>query len=277
MNLLHDSQERIVTTFDTPGPIRARVRLHAGGVRVIASDTDHTVVTVTPSRPDRANDVDAAQRTTVSLVDGVLDVAAPRERGLGLVWRPSSVDVLVELPTGSDLDAETSAGDLEAGGRLGECVLRTSAGDVRADEAARARLRTSAGNVDLRRATAEADLSTSAGSVTLGEASGRVVLRTSSGDVTVNRSAGRLDARTAYGQLRVDSVSEGEISLATGYGAIDVGVLDGTAVRLDVTSDHGHVRSELAPTAGRPDDSERVATVAARTTYGNVTIRKALS
>ncbi|CAN7374555.1 DUF4097 family beta strand repeat-containing protein [Knoellia sp. LjRoot47] len=266
-----------MTTFDTPGPIRARVRLHAGGVRVVASGTEHTVVTVTPSRPDRANDVDAAQRTVVTLVDGVLDVAAPRERGLGLVWRPSSVEVLVELPSDSHVDAETSAGDLEATGRLGECVLRTSAGNVRADEASRARLRTSAGNVDVRRSTHEADLSTSAGNVTLGDAAGRSVLRTSSGDITVGRSAGRLDARTAYGQMRVDSVSEGEIRLATGYGTIDVGVLDGTAVRLDVSSDHGQVRSELAPTPGRPEDAERVATVSARTTYGSVTIRKALS
>lgn len=275
--LLHHHQESIVTTFDTPEPVRARVRLHAGGVRVVASDTDHTVVTVTPSRPDRANDVDAAERTVVTLRDGVLDVAAPRERGLGLVWRPSSVEVLVELPTDSHVDAETSAGDLEATGRLAECVLRTSAGNVRADEAARARLRTSAGDVHVRRATVEADLSSSAGNVTLGDAGGRTVLRTSTGDVTVGRSAGRLDARTAYGQMRVDSVSEGEVTLATGYGSIDVGVLDGTAVRLDVSSDHGHVRSELAPTHDRPDDTERVATVAARTTYGSVTIRKALS
>ena len=32
-----DHQESAVTTFDTPTPIRARVRLHAGGLRVIAS------------------------------------------------------------------------------------------------------------------------------------------------------------------------------------------------------------------------------------------------
>jgi DUF4097 and DUF4098 domain-containing protein YvlB len=277
MTTLRDSQERLVTTFDTPEPIRARIRLHAGGVRVVASDTEHTVVTVTPSRPDRAGDVDAAERTSVTLVDGVLDVTVPRDRGLAVVWRPASVEVLVELPADSHLDAETSAGDIDASGRFGECVLRTSAGNVRADEASHARLRTSAGNVDVRRASVEADLSTSAGNVTLGTSGGRAVLRTSSGDIAVGRSAGRLDARTAYGQMRVDCVSEGELTLATGYGAIEVGVLDGTAVRLDVTSDHGQVRSELAPTQGRPEDSERVATVAARTTYGNVTIRKALS
>ena len=77
--------------------------------------------------------------------------------------------------------------------------------------------------------------------------------------------------------MRVDSSSEGELTLATGYGSIDVGVLDGTAARLDVASDHGHVRSELAPTAGPPQDAARTATIAAVTKYGNVTIRKALS
>lgn len=277
MTLLHHAQETSVTTFDTPAPIRARVRLHAGGLRVIASDTEHTVVTVIPSRPERAGDIDAAERTSVTLVDGVLDVTAPRDRGLSLVWRPASVDVLIELPSDSHLDAETSAGDIETTGRLGECILKTSAGNVRADETARARLRTSAGNVDVRRATVEADLSTSAGNVTLGDSGGRATLRASTGDIAVGRSAGRLDARTSYGQMRVDSISEGELTLATGYGSIDVGVLHGTAARLDVASDHGHVRSELAPTAGRPDGAELTATIAAVTKYGNITIRKALS
>lgn len=274
---LTHTQETFVTTFDTAAPIRARVRLHAGGLRVIASDIDHTVVTVTPSRPDRAGDIDAAERTTVTLVDGMLDVAAPRDRGISLVWRPASVEVLIELPTGSHVDAETSAGDIETTGRLGECVLTTSAGNVRADETARARLRTSAGNVEVRRATVEADLSTSAGNVALGDCGGRATLRASTGDISVGRSAGRVDARTAYGQLRVDSVSEGELTLATGYGSIDIGVLDGTAARLDVVSDHGHVRSELTPASGPPEDAERTATVAAMTKYGNITIRKALS
>ncbi|MFC7489379.1 MULTISPECIES: DUF4097 family beta strand repeat-containing protein [unclassified Knoellia] len=266
-----------MTTFDTPAPIRARVRLHAGSVRAVASDTDHTVVTVTPSRPDRAGDVDAAERTSVTLVDGVLDVAAPRDRGLSLVWRPASVEVLVELPSGSHLDAETSAGDIEATGRLGECTLKTSAGNVRADETSRAQLRTSAGNVDVRRATVEADLNTSAGNVTLGDSAGRATLRASTGDISVGRSSGRLDARTSYGQMRVDSISQGELTLATGYGSIDVGVLDGTAARLDVSSNHGHVRSELSPRPGRPEGAELTAAIAAVTKYGNITIRKALS
>lgn len=277
MTVLEHTQETSVTTFDTLSPIRARVRLHAGGLRVIASDTDHTVVTVIPSRPDRAGDVDAAERTSVTLVDGVLDVTAPRDRGISLVWRPASIEVLIELPSDSHVDAETSAGDIETTGRLGECTLKTSAGNVRADETTRARLRTSAGNVDVRRATVEADLSTSAGNVTLGDSGGRATLRASTGDITVGRSAGRLDARTSYGQMRVDSITEGELTLATGYGSIDVGVLDGTAARLDVASDHGHVRSELAPTAGRPEDAQHTATIAAVTKYGNITIRKALS
>jgi DUF4097 and DUF4098 domain-containing protein YvlB len=271
------SQEQQMPTFDTPHPVRARVRLHAGNLRVAASDTDHTVVTVTPSRPDRAGDVQAAERTTVTLVDGVLDVAAPRDRGLNLVWRPASVEVLIELPSDSHVDAETAAGDIETAGRLGECLLKTSAGNVRADETTRARLRTSAGNVDVRRASVEADLSTSAGNITLGDSGGRATLRTSTGDIAIGRTAGRVDARTSYGQMRVDSLTEGELTLATGYGSIDVGVLDGTPARLDVSSDHGHVRSELTPTAGRPEDAERTATIAAATKYGNVTIRKALS
>lgn len=264
-------------TFDTPHPVRARVRLHAGNVRIAASDTAHTVVTVTPTRPDRAGDVQAAERAIVTFADEVLDVRVAKERGLGLVWRPGSIEVLIELPHDSHVDAEIAAGDIEASGRLGECDLKTSAGNVRAQEATRARLRTSAGNVEIRRVTIEADLSTSAGNVTVGDCSGRTTLRASSGDINVGRSAGRVDARTAYGQMRVDCVTDGAITLATGYGAIDVGILDGTAAQLDVVSDHGHVRSELAPTDAPSLETDRTANITARTKYGNVTIRKALT
>ncbi|WP_035940809.1 DUF4097 family beta strand repeat-containing protein [Knoellia aerolata] len=266
-----------MSTFDTPAPIRARVRQHAGSLRAVASPSEHTTVTVTPSRPDRPGDVEAAQRTRVTLVDGVLDVTVPRDRGLGAIWRPASVDVLLELPCDSHLDAETAAGDLEASGRLADCRLKTSAGNVRVEEATRAHLRTSAGNVDARRVSEEADLSTSAGNVGLGEGSGHTTLRAGSGDITVGRSAGRLDARTAYGQMRVDSVREGALSLATGYGTIDIGVLDGTAAKLDVSSEHGHVRSELQPAADGPGEAEPTASITAVTRYGNVTIRRALS
>lgn len=266
-----------MSTFDTPTPIHARVRQHAGSLRAVASDTARTTVTVTPSRADRPSDVEAAQRTSVALVDGVLEVSVPRDRGLGAIWRPASVEVLLELPRDSHLDAETAAGDLEASGRLAQCRLKTSAGNVRVEEATRAHLRTSAGNVDARRVTVEADLATSAGNVGLGDGGGHATLRASSGDITVGRSAGRLDARTAYGQMRVDRVSGGALTLATGYGTIDIGIAEGTAARLDVSSEHGHVRSELAPAVDGPSDAEATATVTAVTRYGNVTIRRALS
>lgn len=264
-------------SFETTQPVRARVRLHAGNVRVAASDLARAGVKVTPTRPDRAPDVQAAERTTVTFVDGILDVSVPRERGLGLVWRPASVDVLVELPHGSHVDAETAYGDIEASGRLGECDLKTSAGNVRVEEATSARLRTSAGNVEARRVSVEADLSTSAGNVSVGECSGRATLRASSGDISVGRSEGRVDARTAYGQMRVDSVTDGALTLATGYGGVDVAVVDGTIAQLDVASDHGAVRSELTPTTEPSGGTDRRATITARTKYGNVTIRKALS
>ena len=58
------------------------------------------------------------------------------------------------------------------------------------------------------------------------------------------------------------------------YGAVTVGIPTGTAAYLDVRSDHGRVRSELGRAAEPRPDTERAA-VRARTSYGDITIRRA--
>ena len=138
-------------TFATPEPITVSVDL-VGAVNLVASDRADTVVTVQPGDPSRSGDVKAAEETRVDFHDGTLTVQTNTR------WRyltKSSVDVTIELPTGSALQG-SALGPLFAQGRLGTCTFTSRAGDIRIDEAGRLALRATAGSVVVGHATGTA-------------------------------------------------------------------------------------------------------------------------
>jgi hypothetical protein len=69
-------------------------------------------------------------------------------------------------------------------------------------------------------------------------------------------------------------VARGTVQLETSYGAIDVGVREGTAAWLDVSSVSGQVRNTLT-TSEAPEKTEDTVRVRARTKHGNIDIRRA--
>ncbi|MCM6776525.1 hypothetical protein NDR87_21510 [Nocardia sp. CDC159] len=117
--------------FPTPEPIVLTVDVLAGNVTVIASDRTDTIVDVRPADESRRADVRAAQRTLVEFSAGTLTVRTPKG------WRTHapfggnpSIEVVVEVPTGSPLAATVGVGRLFGSGELGRCDLRMSLGDI---------------------------------------------------------------------------------------------------------------------------------------------------
>jgi len=190
--------------FDTPAPVSAVLDIPAGRVRFVAADRADTAVEVRPADASKARDVRVAERTTVEYGDGVLRIAAPtRPRYLG----PSgAVDVTVQLPTGSRIEAKAASVELRGTGRLGDVAFEGAHGSIELDEAASARLTTSAGDVSVGRLHGPAEIRTAKGDIRIAEAvRGTVVLRTEAGDVSVGATAGAsaaLDAGTGRGRVR---------------------------------------------------------------------------
>jgi len=107
-------------TFDTPEPISVSLRIGVGEVRVIASDRADTVVDVQPSDPARSSDVTAAELTLVDYADGVLEIKGPRRgKRYSLRGDRMSIDVRIEVPTGSGLRGQAGLALLRATGTLG--------------------------------------------------------------------------------------------------------------------------------------------------------------
>lgn len=278
-------------TYSTPEPIDLAVHVPVGDLRVVASDRTDTVVTVVPSNPAKQTDHRAVEETKVELDGRRLTVLGPRPRLSWIGPGPSdSVDVTVELPTGSRLTAELSVGTVQTVGRLGSTRIKSST--VSLDTTGDLWVRAMHGTVEAERVEGTAEITADHGRVRLGTVQGDAVVKASHGAVHVGESGGDLDAKlsygdldvervlgsitakTAYGSIRLAEVSSGSVQVESGYGQVAVGVRPGVAAWLDLSSKDGRVRNQLDGDRA-PDEGERTVAVRARTRSGDITVQHA--
>jgi Putative adhesin len=221
-----EHKESAMQKFDTPAPISVVLDLPAGRVRLIAADRADTTVEVRPANAAKRRDVKVAEQTTVDYRDGVLRIDAPAARNQYL--GPSgSVEVSVQLPTGSRIEGKAAFAELRGVGRLGDVALEAY-GEIKLDEAASARLATADGDVEVGRLGSRAEISTARGDIRIAEAvGGTVVLRTQIGDISVGATAGvsaSMDAGTGYGRisnaLKNNGTADLDIHATTSHGDI---------------------------------------------------------
>jgi Putative adhesin len=278
-------------TFATTGPITATIDVPVGDVRITAGDGGAAVIDVRPSDASNDEDVKVAQRTRVEYADQQLLVKAPKLRS----WLPrsagGSVDVTVELPTGSHVHGAGQLTDFRCDGRLGDCRIKTGIGQIQLDSAGRPRLKTGIGDIGVDRATGHAELTASSGDVRVGELDGSAAIKNSNGDTWVGVAGGDLRlsaangsiavdvanagvvAKTANGDVRVREAARGSLVLETRLGDVEIGVREGTAAWLDVSAKAGRVHNAL-DVAEAPDPSAETVEVRARTTAGSVVVRR---
>jgi Putative adhesin len=277
--------------FETPQPISVVLELRVADVRVAAGERADTIVQIRPSNSSRPDDVTTADDTRVEYADGRLLVKGPRRlRDLTPFSGGGSIDVDIELPAGSDLSGHTAAGGFRATGSLGRCELKSSAGEISLDRAARVKLAT-AGDISLERVSGDAELATATGDVRAGEIDGSAVVKNSNGDsriglvggdlrvtaangdIDVGRANGSISAKTANGHIRVGRIQGGSLVAETATGHIEVGIAEGTAAWLDLHTSYGHVHNGLDATEG-PGSAEEQVDVRARTGFGDITIKR---
>jgi DUF4097 and DUF4098 domain-containing protein YvlB len=212
--------------FDTPTPISAVLDIPVGRIRFIAADRADTAVEVLPADASKGRDVKVAEQTKVEYADGVLRIeTSAKNQCLG----PSgSIEVTVQLPAGSRVEAKAASAEFRAVGRLGDVAFEGAYGQIKLDEAASVRLTAIDGDVEVGRLGGPAEISTARGDIRIAEAvRGTVVLRTLSGDISVGAAAGvsaALDAGTGYGRisnaLKNDGTADLDIHATTSHGDI---------------------------------------------------------
>lgn len=280
-------------TFQTPQPIAVTIDMVVGDVKIIASDRTDTVVEVRPSNPKKKEDVRAAEETEVDFAGDTLTVKARKG------WRlyspfggGESIDVTIEVPTGSDVRGTATVCRFVGTGELGQCDLKTSIGDLQLDKAGPVQLRTSGGNITIDKAVGLTNITTGTGIVRIRSIDGTAIIKNSNGDnwvrdalgdiqvntangnITVERPSNSVTATTANGNIRIGDAARGTMRLRTSAGELDIGIHPGSAAWLDINTKHGTVQN-LMEMVDKPADAEEKVEVYARNSLGNIIIRHA--
>jgi DUF4097 and DUF4098 domain-containing protein YvlB len=222
----NEPQENTMQKFTTPTPITTVLDIPAGRIQLIAADRTDTTVEIQPTNPAKSRDVQTAEQTTVAYTDGVLRIHTPTQNQL---FGPSgSLQITVQLPAGSHLEAKTAASELRAVGRLGDITFDGAYHQIKIDEATSVRLTAIDGDVEIGRLSGPAQISTTRGDILITEAvRGTLVLSTQSGDISITAAAGvsaALDAGTGYGRvsnaLKNNGSAELDIRATTSHGDI---------------------------------------------------------
>ncbi|MFC9297037.1 DUF4097 family beta strand repeat-containing protein [Streptomyces sp. NPDC057011] len=202
--------------FQTPAPIAAVLDIPAGRIRFIAADRTDTTVEVLPADASKSRDVKAAEQIQIAYTDGVLRIeAAPaKNRILG---NSGAVEVTVQLPAGSRVQAKAASSELRGVGRLGDVTFEGAHATVKLDE------------------TAAATLTLQAGDITLGRLGGPARITTHKGD------------------LHITEATTGTVELRTEHGEITIGAARGTSASLDAGTGYGRIHNALQNTNGTPD------------------------
>ncbi|WP_330352029.1 DUF4097 family beta strand repeat-containing protein [Streptomyces chartreusis] len=213
--------------FDTPAPISAVLNIPAGRVQIIAADRADTTVEIRPANPSKSRDTKTAEQTEITYTDGILRIHTPGPDNQ-LLGSAGSVEVTIQLPVGSHIEAKTAAAELRGVGRLGDITFDGAYRHIKIDEAANVRLTATDGDIEIGRLTGPAQITTARGDIRITKAvTGTVELRTQSGDITVGAATGvsaGLDASTGYGRisnsLKNDGTTALDIRATTSHGDI---------------------------------------------------------
>jgi DUF4097 and DUF4098 domain-containing protein YvlB len=285
-----------MTTFETPEPILVTVELAVGDIRIEASDRTDTVVEVRPSDSSKKADVAAARQTRVEYANGRLLVKAPKTWRLYSPFgaKSDSIDVRIELPSGSQLRGEAAVATLHATGRLGDCSFKTSAGDLYVGNAGAVQLKSSVGDITVEQAVRDAEVTTNSGAVRIDSIGGAAVVKNSNGEtwigdvtgdlrvssangnIVVDHARAAVVAKTANGNVRLDEVARGAVLVETARGRVEIGIADGVAAWLDLETGFGRVNNSLDD-APQPDAGEDTVEVRARTAFGDITISRSVA
>lgn len=276
-------------TYETPIPIDLAIHLPVGALEIVASDRPDTVVSVSPTNPAKSVDRRGAEETTVEFDGQRLTVTGPKPR-FSIVGPTESVDLKIELPTGSRVTAEVSVGAVRSSGQLGATRIKASTGAVELDAVGDLWLRAGHGNATVGTAdgsieviadhgqirigtvTGDSTLKASHGNVTVGESGGDLEAKLSYGDLEITRAAASVTAKTAYGSMYLGEISGGSVQIESAYGQLTIGVRRGVPAWLDLSSKEGRVRNQLEG-QGAPAEGEQSVAVRARTQFGDITVK----
>jgi hypothetical protein len=241
-------------TFETPAAPTIELRTGSGRVTVSAVDGVTTTVELVPVNHAA---VEVIAEATVEQRGDSIVIDLPRRRGF--LRQGPAVDVTVTCPPGSDLRFESDSADLQTTGALANVTAATGSGDLTlGDATGRVRLKAGSGAVSVGQVDGQLQVTTGSGDIRFGELAGRTTTKTGSGNVEVGVLHSDLETKTGSGHLTVRRAASGSVRANGASGSISVGIEEGTAAWLDLSTLSGRVRQELGESGAPSEDQRRV-------------------
>jgi hypothetical protein len=209
------------------------VRNPAGSVAVEARDgVFELVVDITPLDSAAEQLID---KIGMFFTHSRLRVEVPERRLL----RTPAFAISVLTPPGADVRVATASADTTLRGRLGTVEVTSASGDLAVEECDRLELRTASGDGRIGTVTGPATAASASGDLRVITAAAGLKARTASGDIAVDEAAGDVSLSTASGDLTVARMAEGSVQAKTMSGDVEVGVVPGLRIWLDLSSVSG--------------------------------------
>jgi hypothetical protein len=274
--------------FETPSPVRLRVEVPLGRIFVTAEATGQTRVEMTGTSATARKWIADAEITKNGDEIGVY-IRQPSIFSWGFLR--GGLDVNIHVPLESWAAMTTGSGHIDTAGALGKVRATSGSGKIRLDDCGEVYARTGSGEITVRLCAGSVDAKTGSGHVTVGKAGVDVRIETASGGAEIDEVAGTarihcasghievgqagddLDAHAASGSIRVRRADHGRVRARTYSGSVRVGVPNGTAALLDVSTLSGRVDSELRP-GDAPGGGEKRVELILSTMSGNVTVAR---
>lgn len=267
-------------TFEDDATISLLLDNARGDVDILADAAPGTATV--ELRADREVDFEPVE---LSCRDGRVTVDVPGllgpegSRGVSFSLGPikfssgdtTTVDVVVHVPHGADVEARTRTGDISVTGTTGRTRVTTGSGDLRVQEAGPLRASSGSGDISVGRC-ASGTVTTGSGNARLDECTGpgELQLRTGSGDLEVCSAAAETTVATGSGDVDLD-LRHGRAAVRSGTGDVRVRVPREVPVWLDLNTGLGDVTQRIDP-VGPPEPGQEHLSVSARSGTGDITI-----
>jgi hypothetical protein len=256
-------------TFTTPGPISLDVRIPVGTIHVRATDTTETRVAISGERDEEEITVELTPRP---LGGHRLLVDYKPRKTFGWFGGLEDLRCHIEVPTGSEVDAESGSADLTVIGDVATLAFKSGSGNLSfGDVAGSAAAKVASGDVEGGTVGGDLSVHSASGDVAVGTVGGATTVRTASGDTELGLVAGSVQITTASGGIGIERAAAGRLNLKTVSGNVTVGVAPGTRVWLDLGSTSGDAISELDGS----DGGDAALEIRAASVSGDILVRRA--
>lgn len=250
----------IEKTFTVAGKPDIDVRIESGKVEVRRGVEERVSVSVDTNDPNFVVD----QRGSSIIISS--------DRNNRWTSRGSTF-VVVDTPPDSDLSVSVATAEVQVDVPLDRVDVKTASGDVDLAGAETLTVKTASGDVKvghigkaLRFTTASGDLFVN------GEARGTVAVSTASGDVRIDDCEATVDINSVSGDIYIPRFSGRSGDFKGMSGDVDLGILEGTSLDLDVNLLSGKLYLPEAPKT-RPE-IERHMSVKAKLVSGDFKIER---